>query len=381
MEALASAGGVERLVNIMNDIEDDDTSKKAFATLVQCEEVAVRRLMSSIARVAESLPVRDLIPHSIVQGLATATGRPLPPAHDAVSESVVREATIWLDKCLPVLNGLLFSQSNAGSKLWLCHQDQWLGGLGPLCRLLLATLPTELVVYACFVLVNLTAGPQAKLQEYVARHKQLLDVLVRVLYGFRVPGGAAGAALAADASPSASGVPDRLSDEYLSALHEARSVVYTVLVTLAQGNRLITGQLSKSTVVVQQLTDDLFNVDDCPEAVELFLVLCEFESDNLLLSESVSRRSDGGGSDGEDGNLWDGSESSSPAVVPPLWSPTVGSGGTADERVATDAWVAGARAVQRVSDPKSSVSLRAQQCIAAFTGGSGGRGVGLELWK
>ena len=83
-------------------------------------------------------------------------------------------ALAWLDKCLPVLNGLIITR--ADNKRWLLQSSdastdpparKWLGGLWPFVLLFAVDVPDELALYAGVVLANLTAGPHPQLQAIV----------------------------------------------------------------------------------------------------------------------------------------------------------------------------------------------------------------------
>ncbi len=80
-------------------------------------------------------------------------------------------ALAWLDKCLPVLNGLLITRPS--NKQWLLHPEaditasRWLCGLWPLVSLLTVDIPDDIALYAGIVLVNLSAGPHPTLQDVV----------------------------------------------------------------------------------------------------------------------------------------------------------------------------------------------------------------------
>jgi hypothetical protein len=83
-------------------------------------------------------------------------------------------ALAWLDKCLPVLNGLLITRPEnkrwllqSGDAVTLPPSQRWLAGMWPFVALFAVDIPDEIALYAGIVLANLTSGPHTQLQSVV----------------------------------------------------------------------------------------------------------------------------------------------------------------------------------------------------------------------
>jgi hypothetical protein len=57
-EALGAAGGVAQLAAVLNDVEDDELSKRAFSALVQMEDVSLSVILGRVATLVRRLPIR-----------------------------------------------------------------------------------------------------------------------------------------------------------------------------------------------------------------------------------------------------------------------------------------------------------------------------------
>eukprot|EP00743_Colponemidia_sp_Colp-15_P007363 GILK01007950.1.p1 GENE.GILK01007950.1~~GILK01007950.1.p1 ORF type:complete len:768 (-),score=169.92 GILK01007950.1:144-2447(-) len=190
-EKLVLAGGVERLVEVLNDEEDDELSKKAFQTLSNMEDRAVRRVVTVIESILDKIPS---LAESEVSSLASdnnkRTSKPVkrfvrrPLSSEAVEEDrdVIDVTALMrlyadLEKYLPVLNGLVYINPLNGQFLL----EQF--GIQPLLGVLMRRVPLESMVYSLCIIANIISKE---------RHVQLqavdhgaFDVLLELLVALR----------------------------------------------------------------------------------------------------------------------------------------------------------------------------------------------------
>jgi hypothetical protein len=93
-------------------------------------------------------------------------------------------ALAWLDKCLPVLNGLIITRPE--NKRWLLQSgdapshpssQRWFAGLWPFVALFAVDIPDEIALYAGIVLANLTSGPHTLLQSFACVPQSVIVVV------------------------------------------------------------------------------------------------------------------------------------------------------------------------------------------------------------
>ena len=180
---------------MMNDIDEDEISKKAFTTLTSMGSIAVDVIIGHIS--ALSIGVKGCA--GIGRGLDSVEGSASPSpevvsALEAVvsSEAVVhyyrqasnqtedgrsgaessglesrsRMGIVWgmLGKLLPVLNGMVYSDSDVREYVWRHGQ-----GIAVLLHVVTRSLPLELRVVTVYTLANLTQSHNEQLQIEAAR--------------------------------------------------------------------------------------------------------------------------------------------------------------------------------------------------------------------
>ena len=179
---------------MMNDIDEDEISKKAFTTLTSMGAIAIDVIIGHIA--ALSIGVKGCM--GIGRGLEPVEGSARPSEevvatlegiasselvvnyyrHASVqteeegggrstgSESRSHMAVVWgmLGKLLPVLNGMVYSDSDLREYVWRHGQ-----GLAVLLHVVTRSLPLELRVVTVYTLANLTQSHNEQLQREAAR--------------------------------------------------------------------------------------------------------------------------------------------------------------------------------------------------------------------
>eukprot|EP01138_Halocafeteria_seosinensis_P012249 gb/GECG01012517.1/.p1 GENE.gb/GECG01012517.1/~~gb/GECG01012517.1/.p1 ORF type:complete len:2063 (+),score=220.60 gb/GECG01012517.1/:1-6189(+) len=234
-EALASCGGLPVLLTLINDADEDLLSKRVFLTLQHCGIFALQGLLSMVHTCCSLVDPRETLPAECVDRFlqefpdislsAYSTG-----AIQNLSEN--EQMIQWLSKCLPVLNGILFDAP--GVKHWLIQQSNWLGGLGPLVRVVIAPIPVSIILYAANVIANLASGAIVTLQRYASK-SAIVDILLFIAITATAEGeNSETADTTSTGSGSESGLHQPAEDEQdgESALSEAKSVLYSALVSL-----------------------------------------------------------------------------------------------------------------------------------------------------
>lgn len=264
---LASHNGVITLVQLLNDEDDDELSKKAFATLTHMGDIAVHHIVAGIEVACASLPVRPSAPSAAAAAVLKACPSEAVPDDvdaDALADEaktmeaaeelledmppVQANAVAALSKLLACLNGLLYTSPEC--REWLAHEDSWEGGLAPIMRVLVAPVPCALRVHACYCLANLTMG-DTNTEALVRRVTDLgaLDILTSFLAELRA------------------------YEHRMDEPEEARTILYTTLSHLARSKPLV-AQLVQPDVVAA-LSADCTSTTPSNEAGELTLLLAE----------------------------------------------------------------------------------------------------------
>ena len=208
-KSLAEAGGVLALVSMMNDIDEDEISKKAFTTLTSMGAIAIDVIIGHIAALSIGVDgcsgiglgleaVQGSIEPSpevvkILKGIVSAEpivdyycraaseagvggevssvemgmlAPPTEPQDSSNREGHSRMAVVWgmLAKLLPVLNGMVYSDSDVREYVWRHGR-----GLAVLIHVVTRSLPLELRIVTVYTLANLTQSHNEKLQIEAAR--------------------------------------------------------------------------------------------------------------------------------------------------------------------------------------------------------------------
>ena len=138
---------------------------QAFAALTHMEHVAVHAVLESMdacaARIKHVTPPG--VPADAVATIVRACRTPAAAKAGEGDDLAVLHA--WLERCLPVLNGLLYTSSKA--RAWLSSNAGWGSGLAPLLRVYVLDVPANVRVFAAFVMTNLSIARDAALQDTV----------------------------------------------------------------------------------------------------------------------------------------------------------------------------------------------------------------------
>ena len=148
---------------------------QAFAALTHMEDVAVDAVMASLEACLAHLPHEmhaGVTPEASATVLAACPTPTVAPASSGSGAGVASEGgdnqlamRTWLERCLPVLNGLVYT-SSAGRR-WLAASRKWRCGLAPLLRVFLVDVPVNVRVFAAFVMSNLSISREKELQDTV----------------------------------------------------------------------------------------------------------------------------------------------------------------------------------------------------------------------
>ena len=234
-EAIASCGGLPVLLTLVNDVDEDLLSKRVFLTLQHCGIFALQGLLSMVHSCCSLSEPRQTLPESCINRFLTEfpdvrlSSYTLSDEHKLSKDETM---TQWLSKCLPILNGILFDAP--GVKHWLIQQSNWLGGLGPLVRVVIAPIPVSIILYAANVIANLANGAIVTLQRYASK-SDIVDILLFIAITATTDHENLENAEGSTTSGSDSGplqLPEESEEDSESALSEAKSVLYSALVSL-----------------------------------------------------------------------------------------------------------------------------------------------------
>jgi len=265
---VSASSGVVALMNLLNDEDDDELSKKAFAALTHMEDVAVDAVMASLEACLAHLPHEmhaGVTPEASATVLAACPTPTVAPASSGSGAGVASEGgdnqlamRTWLERCLPVLNGLVYT-SSAGRR-WLAASRKWRCGLAPLLRVFLVDVPVNVRVFAAFVMSNLSISREKELQD-TAASLCAFEVLTAFLEQVEPTG-----------DEAAEGSGEAVQAEY----REARSMVYGLLVQLADHNTTNLCTLARQRrLLTRCLPADCVGATAVSEAVELLLSVAE----------------------------------------------------------------------------------------------------------
>ena len=264
-EGLVAAGVVPTLVQLVTDIPEDTVSKRAFAVLENAGIPAVQALLGSLVAACDVLGVRDTLPADELAPLLAAAGA---PTQSDTAPGIVAAAARWAGKCLAVLNGLVFTSTQATT--WLSRQRVWWGGLLPLARVMLAQVPSDTILHAALLGDNLaSAGGGGSLQAFAAE-LHLLPLLATLLHSV------AGAAGTADDEAAAS---------------QARALLLSFVRSLCRHHRTNCAEFVDSagggglSAVLASLHSPQ---PDAEAAVECLLVLAEAGAEEVRLQAAAA---------------------------------------------------------------------------------------------
>ena len=154
--------GLKLLIDLINDEEDDELSKKAYGTIEDLEEYAIEGLYpilkSSISSLALS-PYINISPEQ--QEFTYLSKKPIEKQEKPFLR--VNQAIFSgnLEKVLPVLNGLIYI--NNKSKDFLVEKF----GLNELCEVLNRSVSIDIGGYSLYIISNITIEKNLALQRTV----------------------------------------------------------------------------------------------------------------------------------------------------------------------------------------------------------------------
>ena len=152
--ALDKAGGVVRLISVLNDEYEDELSKKAFLCLSNMESLAAVRVCLLLLDLGMKLKTDDAF--ELAEQLSSDAASFLSHNQDGCpsfqSTNTSQLATLIEYKLLPVLNGLVYT-STACRRAVLKEF-----GLVPLTLLLTRDISVDVKILVVYIIVNLTIG-------------------------------------------------------------------------------------------------------------------------------------------------------------------------------------------------------------------------------
>jgi hypothetical protein len=172
--------GIKLLLELINDEDDDELSKKAFGTLEDLDTAAVDGLVHLMKKDIEQLNLISKsrlslnISHSSDRKILICELEKSISIQPISSPQKIQEIEIFneLEKLLPILNGLVYMNKSKKRLLFFIYTgvsqytlEQF--GLKPILKLFETSIPLEIINHSLYLLSNLTIEKNSSIQNMV----------------------------------------------------------------------------------------------------------------------------------------------------------------------------------------------------------------------